>query len=298
MTKDEALRMALDALESNRRTHHYCEDTWYSCPKHEDGCANDSESDECNCGVDKANAGIDQAITAIKKTLAQPKQEFVIDGDTSDGYHTFNELYEFRKAYNVALFNEWAAANKCSVHKSWRHHDGEKCFGGGWFIVVAITHNGQISNHYEAKDWDLFKVPEVEKAVFEFDGHTGSDVINRLKTYTALAQPEREWIGLTEMPKQEHELALYQATQIATWLWKNFYKDTAPQWEVLPDICGVLSQIDNMVAGMKYDRSAPKREWVGLTDEEIDKTYETQAWDARRSYARAIEAKLKEKRNL
>jgi hypothetical protein len=40
---------------------------------------------------------------------------------------------------------------------------------------------------------------------------------------------------------------------------------------------------------------ATKREWVGLTDEEIDKTHETKVWDARRSYARAIEAKLKEK---
>ena len=69
MTKDEALRLALDALESNRRTHHCCEDTWYSCPKHEDGCANDSEGDECNCGADKANAGIDKAITAIKAAL-------------------------------------------------------------------------------------------------------------------------------------------------------------------------------------------------------------------------------------
>jgi hypothetical protein len=39
----------------------------------------------------------------------------------------------------------------------------------------------------------------------------------------------------------------------------------------------------------------PQRTWVGLTDEEIDKTHETQVWDARRSYARAIEAKLKEK---
>ena len=75
MTKDEALRLALEALQSHRRTHHYCEDTWYSCPKHEDGCANDSESDECNCGADKANAGIDQAIAAIKKALAQPKKE-------------------------------------------------------------------------------------------------------------------------------------------------------------------------------------------------------------------------------
>jgi len=210
MTKDEALRLALDALEMYEL--------------------------ETNSEFQR------KAITAIKKALAQPKQEFVIDGDTSDGYHTFNELYEFRKAYNVALFNEWAAANKCSVHKSWRHHDGEKCFGGGWFIVVAITHNGQISNHYEAKDWDLFKVPEVEKAVFEFDGHTGLDVINRLKAYTALAQPEREILGNVDYipcctdqtcpkckpPQSEPEpVAFPRQTGDSTWI-----IDTAFIWRV------------------------------------------------------------------
>ena len=40
---------------------------------------------------------------------------------------------------------------------------------------------------------------------------------------------------------------------------------------------------------------APQREWVSLTDEEIDRTFESKVWDARRSYARAIEAALKEK---
>lgn len=103
-----------------------------------------------------------------------------IDENTSDGYHTFKELYAFRKAYNVALFNEWAMQNKYDVHKSWKHNDGEECFGGGWFIVVALLPGGQISNHYEAKDWDLFKIPEEEKAKHPFDGHTGEDVINRL----------------------------------------------------------------------------------------------------------------------
>lgn len=116
----------------------------------------------------------------------------------SDGYHTFGELYEFRKVYNAALFNDWAKNNtsnvmlmsnppipkfepKYDVHKSWKHHDGELCFGGGWFIVVAVLPTGQISNHYEAKDWDLFNIPEVEKAKYEFDGHTPNDVLNRLK---------------------------------------------------------------------------------------------------------------------
>ena len=124
-----------------------------------------------------------------KSVMVEQKPE-VIDENTSDGYHTFKELYEFRKACNVALFNEWGANNKCYTHKSWRHNDGELCFGGGWFIVVSVLPQGQISNHYEAKDWDLFSIPEVEKALFEFDGHTGADVVERLKLYTALKKCE------------------------------------------------------------------------------------------------------------
>jgi len=49
------------------------------------------------------------------------------------------------------------------------------------------------------------------------------------------------------------------------------------------------------ITAIKEALAQPEREWIGLTDEEIDKMYETQAWDARRSYARSIEAKLKEK---
>ena len=120
--------------------------------------------------------------------------------ELSDGYHTYDELYEFRKMYNAVLFNEWClnyynyikAENlgtnfgskpnpKYNVHKSWRHNDGELCFGGGWFIVSAMLPTGLISNHYKAEDWDLFKIPEVEKALYEFDGHTSEDVLNRLK---------------------------------------------------------------------------------------------------------------------
>ena len=64
------MKLALEALENNRQTHYYCEDTWYSCPKHEEGCANESEGDECNCGADKANVEIDGAIVALREALA------------------------------------------------------------------------------------------------------------------------------------------------------------------------------------------------------------------------------------
>jgi len=101
-------------------------------------------------------------------------------GELSDGYHSFNELYEFRKLYNACLFNEWYEQGKYNVHKSLRHFDGEECFGGGWFIVVAMLPTGQISNHYKVKDWDLFKCKKTERALFEFDGHTTEDVRDRL----------------------------------------------------------------------------------------------------------------------
>lgn len=121
-------------------------------------------------------------ITSLNNQIKKLKDAGLI----SDGYHTFNELYEFRKAYNVALFNEWAKSGKYDVHKSLKHDDGEDCFGGGWFIVVAILPGGQISNHYEVKDWDLFNIPSTEKAKYAFDGHTGHDVISRLLSIDSL----------------------------------------------------------------------------------------------------------------
>lgn len=103
-------------------------------------------------------------------------------GEVSDGYHTFNELYEFRKVYNAAFFNELAKQGKCNVIKSKRHNDGEECFGGGWFIVTAQLPTGQISNHYKMKDWDLFQCTEVNFAP-KWDGHTPQDVIKRITKY-------------------------------------------------------------------------------------------------------------------
>src|SRR5688572_17729459 len=77
-----------------------------------------------------------------------------VGGDTSDGYHTFDELYKFRMLYNAVLFNAWGIEGENDVHKSWYHSDGELAFGGGWFIVVAELPTGQISQHYEEKYWD------------------------------------------------------------------------------------------------------------------------------------------------
>lgn len=112
-----------------------------------------------------------------------------INGETSDGHHTFNQLYSFRMLYNAAFFNElWKSpayhtSKGVEVCKSWRHSDGELPFGkDNYFVVVAQLPAGQISNHYKGQYWDLFKIPEVAKAP-EWDGHTPQDVEKRLTKY-------------------------------------------------------------------------------------------------------------------
>ena len=134
-------------------------------------------------------------VDATNKAKEMEKEQCKITEKTSDGFHTFKELYNVRMALNAALFNQWAGTSQrkwneekgCfetlpvnDVHKSWRHNTGELCFGGGWFIVCAKTSHGQISFHYPASEWEYFNIPEVEKAKYKFDGHTTEQVIARL----------------------------------------------------------------------------------------------------------------------
>lgn len=118
----------------------------------------------------------------VNEALAALEEIYKVTGETSDGYHTFNELYSYREAYNAALFNEWASQKKYKVHKSWHHSDEphEPIFGGGWFIVMAELPTGQISNHYQAEYWDDFKIPETPVA-HAWDGHTPQQALERLR---------------------------------------------------------------------------------------------------------------------
>ncbi len=119
-----------------------------------------------------------------------------VTGSMSDGYHTFDELYEYRMLYNAHAAHGWLAAG-IPVVKSWRHSDGELCFGGGWFIVTATLPSGQASNHYKAEHWGLFKVPEVYLPP-EYDGHTPHDAARRLRIEAEYAAPVLPSSGVDE----------------------------------------------------------------------------------------------------
>lgn len=126
-----------------------------------------------------------EAIIRIESSDDEGKMnmnEHVVDENTSDGFHTFKELYEMRLLLTAAFFTE---PNDIPVFRSKRHSDGTIPFGGGWFIVVAELPDGigQISFHYELKDWDLFKgIPEVDLPP-KYDGHTSADVAFRLRKF-------------------------------------------------------------------------------------------------------------------
>ena len=137
-----------------------------------------------------------ETIDAIFKVVTAHIQAVgEVTGETSDGHHTFNELYEYRMLYNAALFNEWAQQNWAGsktapeVWKSDRHNDGELCFGGGWFVVGACLESGQITNHYEMKHWDLFDAPKLKQAP-KWDGHTPQEAAKRLAQYLGKQKDE------------------------------------------------------------------------------------------------------------
>lgn len=114
-------------------------------------------------------------------------------GEISDGFHTFNSLY------NQRLYL-WAALVKAYKDKAWKskkHDDGEPCFGGGWFLVGITTPAGDYTYHCEMKDWDLFDCKVLDKAP-KFDGHTDKDV-SRVLT---LQPNNSQWIPVEkELPE-------------------------------------------------------------------------------------------------
>ncbi len=125
---------------------------------------------------------------AVREKVITDKDKFYSYEDLDEIVSVLNEqqdlieeLYNFRLTYNALLFNEWAENQKYEVYKSRRHNDGELCFDGEYFIVVAQLPTGQVTNHYHIRHWDMFKINEYEKVKEDFDGHTPSDVIERLQ---------------------------------------------------------------------------------------------------------------------
>ena len=133
------------------------------------------------------------ALNAAIDLINNPSQ--IVTGDTSDGYHTFNELYHHR----AVLFSVIVAQHPELSWKSKHHHDGTMY--DGMFIVGINTPQGQATYHYDLPYWDMFKCQEVEYAP-EWDGHTAAQTIERIGSL----EPVR--IGCLRVAGEEHDRAL------------------------------------------------------------------------------------------
>lgn len=123
---------------------------------------------------------------AIERGLTEVAQDAInycpsnIRGQLSDGYHTFNELYEHRITLFIALckFVDSENYNTGRIDRCWKMTPKD-----GWFLMGIGTDPGkQITYHLPESKWEETSFAIViEEKEFVFDEHTSADVLERLK---------------------------------------------------------------------------------------------------------------------
>ena len=137
-----------------------------------------SDGEICHTSVNYSNG----ATVLVLRKYTTPEQAIEatlgkeVTGETSDGYHTFDELYHHR----AVLFSVIVRDHNELAWKSKLHHDGTMY--DGMFIVGIETPTGQATYHYDIDSyWEMFDCKELERAP-EWDGHTPADAIERIAT--------------------------------------------------------------------------------------------------------------------
>lgn len=104
--------------------------------------------------------------------------EDVETGKVSDGYHTFDELYEHR----VLLWINLCLTHPLSCYVVEEHYPG-------WFLLGMQTEHGQISYHCSNKY--LSMVPKIlfTREAPLFDHHNSQDVLERLVKLANVTPP-------------------------------------------------------------------------------------------------------------
>ena len=97
-------------------------------------------------------------------------------GAVSDGYHTFDELYEHRQW----LFEALSRVYRECAWISRKHADGSGF--DGWFVAgIDFPNDSQISYHLPDSMWDVMAQYAIEHERAPWDGHTAAQVVERLR---------------------------------------------------------------------------------------------------------------------
>ncbi len=131
----------------------------------------------------------------INHLIEQGKKEHKFSAkDISDTHHTFRILYQERAILFALVCNQYPTL----AFKSKRHFEGTDPMFPGDFIAGIHTPKGLATFHLKLEFWDLFHVPELEKAP-AYDGYSVEEGMNRL-----LSLISEEKIINNNIPKQKN----------------------------------------------------------------------------------------------
>ena len=110
---EAAQKEALSLLPELEQGHYYCDDCWYSCPKAVDGCCDERQGDECNCGADNYNALLAKII-GLLTAVSAGKVSVDVKTSTDNNKRSKWKAYvpgwgapAVNKRYLVKLINDW-----------------------------------------------------------------------------------------------------------------------------------------------------------------------------------------------
>jgi hypothetical protein len=137
----------------------------------------------------------------------------IVGNDISDGYHTFNELYEHR----ILLFINLCLAmpDKAVIGKT----------DGDWFVMFLKLPNGQISYHLHIKYLPYVTPHIVADLTYEWDGHVSSDVVERLKLFAYFKAATQDPSLQSQLKEAEEKLKIAVAALESQIKWKPNYKN-------------------------------------------------------------------------
>jgi len=114
------------------------------------------------------------------------KPKKIRSGEISDGYHTFDELYNHRHLLFILLM-------RSHPKLSWRannHEDGTMF--SGMFIAGIDTPHGTITYHIPIKYWECLDYTGMATILNAptWDGHTSEDVLKRCYDWVMTQQQD------------------------------------------------------------------------------------------------------------
>lgn len=184
----------------------------------------------------------------------------------TDGFHTFQELYEHRHALFINLLHSNPSISwRANVHEDGTMYDG-------WFIAGMNLPTGMISYHLPVDMWEMLDgslIATTNKAP-KWDGHSPDDVVKRLNAWKpttdqtdaliAAAKEVRDILD-TDTPDNDNRLLEVRIAQaVIDCVWNQTDALIAAAYMAAGDVCMSMAAQATIRALTPADAKAKLRE--------------------------------------